>query len=47
VRVEHRSAEGNIHGHINIRQAIPSAQSDIEGNIAALKNLLADVTATA
>jgi acetyl esterase len=47
VRVEHRSAEGNIHGHINIRQAIPSAQTDIEGNIAALKNLLADVTATA
>jgi acetyl esterase len=47
VRVEHRSAEGNIHGHINIRQAIPSAQSDIEGNIAALKDLLAEVVATA
>jgi acetyl esterase len=47
VRVEHRSAEGNIHGHINIRQAIPSAQSDIEGNIAALKDLLAEVAATA
>jgi acetyl esterase len=47
VRVEHRSAEGNIHGHINIRQAIPSVQSDIEGNIAALKNLLAEVVATA
>ena len=46
VRVEHRSAEGNIHGHINIRQGIPSAQSDIEGNIAALKTLLAEVTAT-
>ena len=47
VRVEHRSAEGNIHGHINIRQAIPSVQADIEGNIAALKAMLADVTKTA
>jgi acetyl esterase len=43
VRVEHRSADGNIHGHINIRQAIPSVQADIEGNIGALKALLADV----
>jgi acetyl esterase len=46
VRVEHRSAEGNIHGHINIRQAIPSVQTDIEGNMAALKAMLADVTKT-
>jgi acetyl esterase len=43
VRVEHRSADGNIHGHINIRQAIPSVQADIEGNIGALRGLLADV----
>ena len=46
VRVEHRSAEGNIHGHINIRQAIPSVQADIEGNIAAIKAMLADLTKT-
>lgn len=46
VHVEHRSAEGNIHGHINIRQAIPSVQTDIEGNMAALKAMLADVTKT-
>ena len=46
VRVEHRSAEGNIHGHINIRQAIPSVQADIEGNISALKALLAELTKT-
>ncbi len=41
VRVEHRSAEGNIHGHINLRKAIPSSQADIEGNLAALKAMLA------
>jgi acetyl esterase len=47
VTVEHRSAEGTIHGHINIRQAIPSTQQDIEGNIAALKSMLADAMAAA
>ena len=41
VRVEHRSADGNIHGHINLRQGIPSSQQDIEGNMAALKDMLA------
>ena len=47
VPVEHRSAEGTIHGHINIRQAIPSTQQDIEGNIAALKSMLEEVMAKA
>jgi acetyl esterase len=47
VRVEHLSAEGTIHGHINIRQAIPSTQADIEGNMAALKSMLAEVMADA
>lgn len=47
VTVEHRSAEGTIHGHINIRQAIPSTQQDIEGNIAALKSMLANAMAAA
>lgn len=47
VRVEHRSAEGTIHGHINIRQAIPSTQQDVEGNIEALKSMLAEVMADA
>lgn len=46
VHVEHRSAEGNIHGHINLRKGIPSSQQDIEGNIAALKAMLAEVMAT-
>ena len=43
VHVQHISAEGNIHGHINIRQAIPSVQADVEGYIKALKNMLAEV----
>jgi acetyl esterase len=47
VRVEHRSAEGTIHGHINIRQAIPSTQQDVDGNIEALKSMLAEVMADA
>ena len=45
VRVEHRSADGNIHGHINLRQGIPSSQQDIEGNMAALKDMLAEILA--
>ena len=44
VKVQHISADGNIHGHINIRQAIPSVQADIEGYIKALKNMLAEVS---
>jgi acetyl esterase len=45
VRVQHISAEGTIHGHINIRQAIPSTQQDIEGNIDSLKSMLAEIMA--
>ena len=40
VKTHHRSADGNIHGHINLRRAIPSSQADIEANLAALKALL-------
>lgn len=47
VSVEHISAEGNIHGHINIRQGIPSTQQDIEGYVTALKSMLADIMADA
>ena len=47
VRVEHISAEGTIHGHINIRQAIPSTQRDIETYISTLKTMLAEVMADA
>ena len=47
VRVEHLSAEGTIHGHITIRQAIPSTQQDVEGYVSALKSILAEVMADA
>lgn len=47
VRVEHISAEGNIHGHINIRQAIPSTQKDVESYVNALKSMLTEVMADA
>ena len=47
VHVQHISADGNIHGHINIRQAIPSVQTDVEGYIRALKIMLAEVTPAA
>ena len=47
VKVQHISADGNIHGHINIRQAIPSVQADVEGYINALKIMLAEVSPAA
>lgn len=47
VRVEYRSAEGNIHGHITLRKAIPSAQEEVTGNLNALKQLLTEVMADA
>lgn len=47
VRVKYRSADGNIHGHINLRQGIPSSQQDIEGNMTALKDMLAEILADA
>jgi acetyl esterase len=43
VPVEYRSADGTIHGHISLRKGIPSAQTDIDGNMAALKKMLAGV----
>ena len=43
----HREAEGNIHGYINLRLGIPSSQDDIDGNLAALKAMLAEIMASA
>ena len=37
-----REAEGNIHGFINLRKAVPSSAEDIRGGVAALKVLLQD-----
>ena len=47
VPVQHRSAEGNIHGHITLRKGIPSSKEDVAGNLAALKAMLAEVMADA
>lgn len=43
VHVQHRSADGNVHGHITLRKAIPSSKEDVAGNLAALKAMLAEV----
>jgi acetyl esterase len=45
VRVEYRSADGNIHGHIGLRKIIPSSQEDVKGNLMALKAMLEEVMA--
>ncbi len=47
VPVQHVEAEGNIHGLINLRKIIPSAQDDITRNLTALKEMLAEVMAPA
>lgn len=47
VRAEHISAEGNIHGHINLRKGIPSSQQDVESYVSALKSMLTEVMAEA
>lgn len=47
VRTEYRSAEGNVHGHISLRKGIPSSQSDVDGNMAVLKTMLAEIMAEA
>ena len=43
VRAEYRSADGNIHGHITLRKAIPSSADDVKGNMDALKAMLAEI----
>lgn len=45
VKVRHISADGNIHGHITLRKALPSAQADLDGNMAALRAMLAEISA--
>jgi acetyl esterase len=43
VPVVFREAEGNIHGFINLRRAIPSSEADIRGGIGALKLILSEL----
>jgi len=40
-----REAEGNVHGFINLRRAVPSSNDDIAGCLAALKLILAEAGA--
>lgn len=42
VPVVFREAVGNVHGFINLRQAIPSSQGDVAGMLAALKAVIAE-----
>lgn len=43
VNVQHISADGNIHGHINLRKGIPSSQGDIDNNMNKLMAMLEEV----
>lgn len=45
VPVVYREAVGNIHGFLNLRHAIPSAQSDLLGFLAAVKAVIAEAKA--
>ncbi|HYI40902.1 MAG TPA: alpha/beta hydrolase [Allosphingosinicella sp.] len=45
VPVVFREAEGNIHGYINLRKAIPSSADDIAAGVEALKLILKEVGA--
>jgi acetyl esterase len=47
VDAHHIEADGNIHGMINLRKAIPSSQDDVAKNLSVLKGLLAGAMAPA
>lgn len=47
VPVTYKCAEGNIHGYICLRKGIPSSQADVEENLAALKQVIAEAMAPA
>jgi len=42
VPVIFREAQGNIHGFVTIRQAIPSSQGDVAGALAALRSVIVE-----
>src|SRR3546814_14564498 len=42
VPITYREATGNIHGYINLSQAIPSAREDIRGALTVLKAIVAE-----
>ena len=45
VPVVFREAVGNIHGFINLRQALPSSQGDVAGFLLAAKSVIAEAGA--
>ena len=45
VKAVHYEANGNIHGHIQLLQAIPSALEDVRAHLALVKTMIAEVTA--
>jgi acetyl esterase len=47
VRVLHREADGNIHGHITLRKAIPSSSKDVAANLGLLQQMLNEAMAPA
>jgi acetyl esterase len=47
VHARHLEADGNIHGLINLRKAIPSSKDDITNNLSALRDMLAEIMAPA
>jgi acetyl esterase len=40
VPVQYREAKGNIHGWLTLRRAIPSAQEDLRGCLAAFRAMI-------
>ena len=42
VATVYREAVGNVHGFINLRQAIPSSRGDVAGALVALKAIIAE-----
>ncbi len=42
VPVVYREAVGNVHGFLNLRQAVPSSQGDVAGFLAAVKAMVAE-----
>jgi acetyl esterase len=46
VQVSFREAAGNIHGFMNLRRAIPSAQADLAGDLAVLKTIIKEAPAS-
>jgi len=45
VHAKYYNAEGNIHGHINLRKAVPSSNQDVDVMTAMVKEMLAEIHA--